>query len=432
MVEGAGAIDSQRGEITPEMHNQLASSGDGKPGQPVRKSPTAGLQTLNRLGEQPAMIKTTYRFPGFLAYAAAATLFSVHADNIQANRPATQVVQASQTEAATKLSTSNPGWPELVAPELAVGRQFKARDSLACGVESNEDAKSCLMSLEWIPDAFQVQLQQPEPDRGDRLVRFASPRPLGNPVNDLVSMEWYVARDSGGQPKKAAAVVVVHESGRGMTVGRIIAKGLNAQGLHTFMMHLPGYGARRVEGANEAAQMLPALKQGVADVRRARDAVASLPLVDSSVIGVQGTSLGGFVTATVAGVDTGYDRVFILLAGGNLHDVVLNGARDAAKARAKLEAAGVSREDIIELARQVEPLRLAHRIQPATTWLYSGMYDDVVPPACSLALVKAANLPKQNHIEMPADHYSGIIFLPMVIQQMAQNMTSNDKSQDSN
>jgi cephalosporin-C deacetylase-like acetyl esterase len=169
--------------------------------------------------------------------------------------------------------------------------------------------------------------------------------------------------------------------------------------------------------------MLPALQQAIADVRRARDAVAALPMVDRSVIGVQGTSLGGFVTATVAGLDHGYDRAFILLAGGNLHEVVLHGARDAAKVREKLAAAGVTDEQIKEAARQVEPLRLAHRIDPAATWLYTGKFDEVVPPNCSRALAQAASLPAGHHIELGVGHYSGILYLPLIVQEIYQRMT---------
>ena len=60
---------------------------------------------------------------------------------------------------------------------------------------------------------------------------------------------------------RARAVVVVHESGRGMTVGRVIARGLHSHGLHAFMLHLPGYGARRVEGMATIDRALPALQQ---------------------------------------------------------------------------------------------------------------------------------------------------------------------------
>jgi dienelactone hydrolase len=315
-------------------------------------------------------------------------------------------------------------------PTLDVGSRFRAADTLACGTEANDDARECLANLSWIPTEFTVHLEAAEPGCGAWCVRFPSARPVGNSTNDLVAMEWFAARDREGNICKAPAIVVVHESGRRMTVGRLIARGLSTEGLHAFLLHLPGYGARRVAERPPIEKMLPALQQAISDVRRARDAVVALPAVDRSVVGLQGTSLGGFVTATVAGLDSGYDRVFILLAGGNLHEVVLRGAKDAAKTRSKLAQAGVTEQQIIDLARRIEPLRLAHRINPAETWLYSGKFDDVVPPSCSLALAKAARLPEGHHIEFPADHYSGIIYLPQVVDEIYDRMTEDSERHD--
>lgn len=319
------------------------------------------------------------------------------------------------------ISTARTGL--LHASELPTsGDKFTASDSISLDIDPISDAKECLDGLRWKPDAFEVTCESVDGEHGDLLVRFPSSMPSGDTVNDKVCLEWYVAKDSSGKPVKARAVVVVHESGRGMTVGRIFARGLAAQGLHTFMVQMPGYGVRRTENTGKPEQMLTSMKQAVADVRRARDAVVCMPLVDDAVIGVQGTSLGGFVTSTVAGMDDGFDRVYILLAGGNLHDVVLSGAKDAAKVRERLESLGINGDKVRELARPVEPLRLAHRINPETTWLYSGKYDDVVPPKCSFALAEAAKLPDGHHIEMPADHYSGIVFLPSVMVEIKKSM----------
>ena len=314
---------------------------------------------------------------------------------------------------------------DTLAPRIELGSKFAAADTLACGDESSDDAKDCLSKLSWPSANFIVQLDAAEPGCGDYLVRFPSPRPIGNKTNDLVSMEWFAAHDADRAITNAAAIVVVHESGSRMTIGRLIARGLHAQGLHAFLLHLPGYGARRSEAGSGISRTLPSLQQAIADVRRARDAVVALPVVDSSVVGVQGTSLGGFITSTVAGLDDGYDRVFIFLAGGDLQEVVLHGAQDAAKIHKKINEAGVTDEQIKELARQVEPLRLAHRIDPAEFWLYTGKFDDVVPSRCSLALAKAARLSEDHHIVFPADHYSGAIYLPQVVQQMRERMASS-------
>jgi dienelactone hydrolase len=305
---------------------------------------------------------------------------------------------------------------------IEVGDKFTAVDTLTCDDESSTDAKECLAGIAWKPAAFSVELQAAERGCGDFLVRFPSPRPNGNKTNDLAAMEWYASRDDAKVIRKAPALVVVHESGSRMTIGRMIARGLGGQGIHTFLLHLPNYGVRRAPGAPRIDRTI-SMSQGIADVRRARDAVASLPIVGDSKVGVQGTSLGGFVTATTAGLDHGFDRVFIFLAGGNLEEVVLHGAHDAAKARRRLNEAGISDEEIKKLAHQVEPLRLAHRINPKACWLFNGKYDDVVPPKCTLALAKAAGLAEDHHIELPADHYSGMIYMPQVMEQIRKLMT---------
>ena len=309
----------------------------------------------------------------------------------------------------------------------SAGATFEATDTLQCDVDSGADAQECLTGLRWTPADFEIRCEAADQDRGDLLIRFDSPVDTCNQVNDNVSMEWYVARDKQRQPVSARAVVIVHESGRGMTVGRIFAKGLNAQGLHTFLIHLPGYGNRRSETSGKVEFILSGMKQAIADVRRAKDVVACLPFVQNDVVGIQGTSLGGFVTSTVAGLDRGYGRVFVLLAGGNLADVVQSGNKDAAKIRSQLEAIGITGEQIRELSRPIEPLRLAHRIDPDNLWLYSGKYDDVVPPASSFALAEAAKLPGGHHVELLADHYSGVVYLPIVIQEIRKKMDDQPK-----
>jgi dienelactone hydrolase len=314
-------------------------------------------------------------------------------------------------------------WAEDVpVPGVSVGATFDAKDTLDCGVESDADANLCLAGLKWEPAPFVVRCEAAKPASGEWLVRFPTPAPVGDAVNDLVSMEWYVARDKNRQPVRAPAVVVVHESGKAMVAGRVIAKGLQMKGLHTFLIHLPGYGARRSPFTADMTKMLPGLRQAVTDVRRARDAVAALPLVDTSLIGVQGTSLGGFVTATVAGLDRGYDRAFVLLAGGNIADVVLNGAQDAARFRKQLTNVGVTEAQIKEITNTIEPMRLAHRVDAKRTWLFSGKFDDVVPPRCSHEFAKAAGLPDGHHLVLPVGHYTAAVLLPIALGQIHNAM----------
>ncbi|MFO1062555.1 MAG: prolyl oligopeptidase family serine peptidase [Pirellulales bacterium] len=253
---------------------------------------------------------------------------------------------------------------------------------------------------------------------------FPSAVPSGDAINDSVAMEWYQVKDDQGRVVRAPAAVIVHESGSGMTVGRLIARGLRMQGVHTFMIQLPYYGVRKgPQGKPTGERVITALRQAIADVRRAYDAVAVIPAVDKDRISLQGTSLGGFVTATTAGLDHAYHRVFILLAGGDLYGVLMEGKQDAANMRKELSKYGVSEERIKETLGTIEPLRLAHRIDAKSTWLFSGQFDDVVPPRSSALLAEAAGLDESHHVRMLANHYSGVIFLPHVLESMREIMT---------
>ena len=311
------------------------------------------------------------------------------------------------------------------------GTTFAAHDTLDPGIETSTDAKECLEGLVWEPADFQVHCQMARERCGDLMIQFPSPVNTGDAVNDVVTMEWYMALDSEKSPTNAPAVVVVHESGRRMTAGRMIARGLRMQGLHAFMIQLPYYGDRRANGKRPSGKnLVPLIRQAVADVRRAHDAVAALPFIDAENISLQGTSLGGFVTAASASLDDGYDHVFITLAGGGLLDVIQNGQKDVAKFREKLTEAGLTGDDLKKIVTTIEPLRIAHRLNPATTWLYSARFDTVVPPANSKLLAKAAHLEPSHHIEMLANHYSGVIYLPYILTHMQQQILNRELFED--
>ena len=175
-------------------------------------------------------------------------------------------------------------------------------------------------------------------------------------------MTWW--RWNGTRPATSranvcgAAIVVVHESGSNMAVGRLFARSLRAYGLHTFLIHLPYYGERATAGRDwDRVDFLPTMRQAVADVRRARDAAAGLPDVEPGRIGLQGTSLGGFVAALAGSLDGRFSAVFIMLAGGNLDDLVANGRQDTAKSAGQPRPGRVHR-------REAETAPLGTRTDP--------------------------------------------------------------------
>ena len=304
-----------------------------------------------------------------------------------------------------------------------VGQSYDARDSLKHVDDDSADARECLQGHLWKPSEFSVEIEAADDQPGDLLVRFPSPIDTGDKVNDRVAMEWYVARDENLKPIEAPAVIVVHESGKSMSVGRTFAIGLRSMGVHTLLVQLPDYGHRRSgKKADEIATLIVRMRQGIADVRRARDAAAVLPLVDAENISLQGTSLGGFVAANAGAIDNAYNGVFLMLAGGDLYDLVANGEKAAAKAREEMKSLGISDQRLKEILWAVEPTRIAHRLAPQRTWLYSGTKDTVVPLRNAKALAEAARLEESHHICFTADHYSGVVFFPMVLAHIRKQI----------
>jgi len=351
-------------------------------------------------------------------------LFVANADHEKpaAERP---YVKLDLQELLKQMPGSASSLPKTV---LTLESKFEATDTLNVGVGITPDEKSCLDGLKWLPTNFPVRLESAQKDCGDWLVRFPSAKPSGNSVNDEVAMEWYQVKDKAGQPIEAPAAVIIHESGSGMTVGRLIAKSLRNKGVHTFMMQLPYYGARRgPAGRPKDMNLIGALQQGIADARRAKDAVSTLPVVDKSRISLQGTSLGGFVTATTAGLDQSYHRVIVFLAGGDLYSVLMDGKKEASQVREELLKSGMTEGEVRSMLNSIEPLRLAHRVDPARTWLFSALYDDVVPPRNAKLFAEAARLNSTHHMEMQANHYSGIVFLPSLTQQMVDIMSETSQ-----
>lgn len=302
-------------------------------------------------------------------------------------------------------------------------RSFTARDTLAPAAAATDDIRACLDGLQWTPREFAVTVEPAAADAGHRAVlRFPSPIDSGDPVNDRVAVLWYQPPD-GDPARLKPAMVVVHESGSAMPVGKLFANLFAGRGMHAFLVQLPHYGLRRKENQRATGdQFLLAMRQGIADVRRTRDAVAALPGVDANHICLQGTSLGGFVASTAAGLDGAFDQVFIMVAGGDLFAMLQNGQKEVAELRRRLEGAGFTGDKLRDLMWSVEPTRLASRLDPQKTWLYSAEQDRVVPIANALALKTAAGLADDHHVRLPGDHVTTLLYLPAILDHVMKRM----------
>jgi len=285
------------------------------------------------------------------------------------------------------------------------------------------ESQRMLDSMLWDPRPFRLTIENtPGSSKGDALLRFPSPLPLGDAENDEVVVEWH--RPVGAQrTDQRPALLCLHILGGNMELARSIVRAAQFKGMHAFLLHMPGYGKRKGKRDRTDITLFEhRSRQAAADVQRAQDAIASLPGIDPARIYLQGTSLGGIVGALSAGLADDFAGQFFMLAGGGLKDVLHKGERDSKKILAAFHRAGIQGAELDAILDAVDPARLAHRLDPSKTWLYSAKEDTVVPPSQARLLAKAACLPEGHHLWLDGNHYTCIVSLPWVLEHMFEQI----------
>lgn len=295
---------------------------------------------------------------------------------------------------------------------------FPAHDTLNIAPDSDAQAQETLDGLAWTPQAFEVRAEALDNGERDAVVSFASPRPQDEARQNRVPMEWFAARDDSGQVVEGRALLVVHSLHPAMPFARVVARELSRRGTHVFVLHLPGYGLRDSGRLSAPLSALLHPRQSVADVRRARDAIAALPNVQPGAIGLVGISMGGFAAATAASLDGAFEPVMLLLSGADGYKVLREGQHDAARVRQLLARHGYTDDRLRQLLDLADPQYLVHRLNPRRTWLFSARDDQVIPAGSVNALTDRLPLPPDHHRWILGTHYTAVLALPWIIDQM--------------
>jgi hypothetical protein len=304
---------------------------------------------------------------------------------------------------------------------IHAGMRISVSDTIAPAITERAGSsaeREVLANLIWEPATFTAEATADcDADLG---IRFPSPKPQGIPDWDTAMLDWHFARDKSGQVQSAPAVIVLDILQGGNLVSGYIARTLAANGLHAFILHLPQNGRRMTPGKkHDWNYFLPSLLQGASDARRARDVVAALPMVKGGV-SLQGTSLGGFIATMAASIDNGFASVILALTGGDVFGVLTKGKMDAARVRQRLREAGYTDDKLREWLWQIEPLRIAHRLEAKKTWLFSARHDQVVPKAHGQQLAQAIGLDWSHHRQLAGCHYTCAINARRFLQEMTR------------
>jgi cephalosporin-C deacetylase-like acetyl esterase len=225
--------------------------------------------------------------------------------------------------------------------------------------------------------------------------------------------------------RERPALLCLHILGGNMELSRSIARAAKFRGMHAFLLHMPGYGKRKGKrGRRDMTLFEHRSRQAAADVQRAQDCIASLAGIDPGRIYLQGTSLGGIIGALSAGLADDFAGQFFMLAGGGLKQMLREGKRDSRHVLEAFHRAGIRGAELDRILDSVDPARLAHRLDPGKTWLYSAKADTVVPPSRARLLASKASLPEGHHLWVEGNHYTAIVSLPWVLDHMFQQIES--------
>ena len=249
---------------------------------------------------------------------------------------------------------------------------------------------------------------------------FPSPRPSGVPENDRVPLTLYRPNRGNG----AAALILPIWKGKDDLIEETLARRLAEEGFLAAVMPLAYQFERAPAGIRSGDWTLSAdlprtraaLSQSVEDARRAADLLLR---EGATKLGVLGISLGGHVASAVYSTDPRFGAGAFLLAGGDVAGTIWRASRETAAIKAALVSAGVTRESLGETLRPLDPATYATPARREGAFLVGGLFDRIVPPESVEALWSAYGEPRLRWI--PANHYSGILFLPGLLGDVADH-----------
>lgn len=251
---------------------------------------------------------------------------------------------------------------------------------------------------------------------------FPSPVVSRYPVNNVVPVRAFVPKGVSG---KVPVVIVLHYLGASNHKAEIsLANDLARLGVASVLIALPYHLGRTPDGFRsgelaiqpDPAALVESMTQAVLDVRRAVDWIGTRPEMDSSRIGLAGTSLGSIVSTLVFAVEPRIGASAFVLGGVDLAHILWHSSR-VVKQRDRLRRLGFTESKLREAITEVEPMRYLDARDVRPTFLVTAKFDTVVPPADAQKLSDLLN--NESVLRLDTGHYGGVF-----IQQRVQRLVA--------
>lgn len=230
--------------------------------------------------------------------------------------------------------------------------------------------------------------------------------------NNTVYAEYYRPRGPGPFP----CVIVLDITGGDQSLSRTIATVLAQNRIGGLFVQMAYYGPRRPVGSSlrllspNYPHTMAAVRQTVLDLRRAAAWMEARPEVDPKRLGILGTSLGSFMAALTAEMESRLGRVVVLLGGGGLVEAYYDHP-EATLVRDAWEAMGGTKQKLIDLIAPADPITCAANLRERQLLIIAGKRDEIVPPEAAIRLWKASG--EQKIVWYDCTHYgAALYFIP--------------------
>ena len=265
---------------------------------------------------------------------------------------------------------------------------------------------------------------------GYRVYRLTYPSPVvtAHRPNNTVPADYYLPDGLQAAGPRRPAVICTHLLDGDFELAEMICTVLALRGLPAMMIKLPYYGERELPEGPEALAAGPnrfvaALDQASQDMRRTIDLLASRPEVDPRLIGITGISLGGIVAATTAAEEPRINRAVLLLAGGDLTQVIHHARETQLLSKLIKRLPPKQRAEVEAKIAAVDPLNMASRLcaraRRHKVLMINAAEDEVIPRACSEKLAEALGIADHVIWLEGLGHYSAIAELPRALKTTA-------------
>lgn len=260
-------------------------------------------------------------------------------------------------------------------------------------VSTNAHTQQLLSPYRFKNEAFEYKMKFQSDSPAYEIFEISFPSAFKSSVeqNNTVYCEYFRAK---GDQKRASVILLDILEGS-LTVSRLIAHSLASSGIDGCIMTLPHYGPRRmpddslIEFMQDPNAFIASVQQAVVDVMRTARWIESQPQVDGNRIGLCGTSLGGFIAALSGGVDGGFNKIALVLAGGDMSTVLTTQSREVKEIKQHITSLNLTDEKISALFEPIEPLTFADRLKSSKVLMINGSLDTIVPPVCAQKLADA-------------------------------------------